>query len=82
MVDSGVWSFLVHLAISLDEQKWCIMFQENTKKKEVQSKWISGKVTSRVMLDIHGCKDTVELTKKVQKRSLFERIEKLKASMN
>jgi hypothetical protein len=58
------------------------MVQENTKKKVVNSKWIKGKVTSRLMLDIQSCKDTVELTKKVQKRSLFERIERLKASMN
>jgi len=58
------------------------MNSSNTKKKSTHTKWISGQVGSGVILDLSQSKETIRLTKKAQKRSLFERIERLKSSLN
>lgn len=58
------------------------MVQENTKKKLVHNSWIKGDLSEKVMLDTSKCSETKRLTKSAGKLSLFERIEKLKSSMN
>lgn len=58
------------------------MNSSNLKKKSTHTKWISGKLNSGLILDLEDSKETIKLTKKAQKRSLFDRIERLKASLN